>query len=96
MFQDPHGRYADYLRNAQGQLVQMRVGDGVHYTPPAGDVLARAVLHRLNERSYVAGRLLQWKPNGDWRSWNVSRSHAERALREHHDELVQLAASPLR
>ena len=49
MFKDPHGRYADYLRNAQGQLVQMRVGDGVHYMPPAGDVLARTVLHRLNQ-----------------------------------------------
>lgn len=43
------GRYTDYLRDAQGQLVLMRAADGVHYTQPAGDLIARAVLKRLNE-----------------------------------------------
>jgi hypothetical protein len=42
-----HGRYADYLPNAHGQLVLMRAADGVHYQPVAGDEIARAVLTRL-------------------------------------------------
>jgi hypothetical protein len=42
-----HGRYADYLPNAHGQLVLMRASDGVHYQPAAGDEIARAVLTRL-------------------------------------------------
>jgi hypothetical protein len=42
-----HGRYADYLPNAHGQLVLMRASDGVHYQPAAGDEIARAVLARL-------------------------------------------------
>lgn len=48
MFASRHGRYTDYLRNAHGQLVLMRAADGVHYQAPAGDVIARAVLTRLN------------------------------------------------
>jgi hypothetical protein len=42
-----HGRYADYIPNAHGQLVLMRAPDGVHYEPAAGDAIARAVLARL-------------------------------------------------
>jgi hypothetical protein len=49
LFQDSHGKYAEYLPNAHGQLVQMRSGDGVHYQPAAGDVIVRLVLHRLNQ-----------------------------------------------
>jgi hypothetical protein len=49
MFSTPGGRYADYLRNTQGRLVLMRASDGVHYTSAAGDLLARAVLQRLNQ-----------------------------------------------
>lgn len=45
------------------------------------------------QRAYLAARLLQWKPGGDWRSWNVSRARAARVLREHHAELAQLAAA---
>jgi uncharacterized protein len=42
-----HGRYADYLPNAHGQLVLMRASDGVHYQPAAGDEIARVVVARL-------------------------------------------------
>src|SRR5581483_3698539 len=49
LFQDSRGRYAEYLPNGHGQLVRMRSGDGVHYQPPAGDLIARLVLHRLNQ-----------------------------------------------
>jgi hypothetical protein len=42
------GRYADYLRDAHGRLVLMRARDGIHYTQPAGDLIARAVLQRLD------------------------------------------------
>jgi hypothetical protein len=41
-----HG-YSDYLPNAAGHLVLMRAPDGVHLEPPAGDLIARAVLGRL-------------------------------------------------
>ncbi|HET8606944.1 MAG TPA: DUF459 domain-containing protein [Gaiellaceae bacterium] len=41
------GRYADYLPDAHGHLVLMRAADGVHYTQPAGDLIAHAVLAQL-------------------------------------------------
>ncbi|MGZ4351985.1 MAG: SGNH/GDSL hydrolase family protein [Gaiellaceae bacterium] len=43
------GRYADYLRDGHGHLVLMRARDGIHYTQPAGDLIARAVLQRLGQ-----------------------------------------------
>jgi hypothetical protein len=46
-FSNAHGRYADYLPDAHGQLVLMRAPDGVHYEPAAGDEIARAVVARL-------------------------------------------------
>jgi hypothetical protein len=47
MFATRTGRYADYLRNAGGQLVRVRATDGIHYEPAAGDEIARAVLAKL-------------------------------------------------
>lgn len=41
------GEYHDYLRDKSGQLVLMRAADGVHYTTPAGDLVAGAVIARL-------------------------------------------------
>ena len=41
------GEYHDYLRDTSGQLVLMRAADGVHYTAPAGDLIAGAVIARL-------------------------------------------------
>jgi len=52
------GRYAQYLRNSDGRLVQMRAGDGVHYEPAAGDAIARAVLHQLSR----VFDLTSWRP----------------------------------
>jgi hypothetical protein len=44
------GGYAEYLPNDSGQLVKMRADDGVHFERPAGELIARQVLHELNER----------------------------------------------
>ena len=43
------GEYHDYLRSPSGQLVLMRAADGVHYTSPAGDLVANAVIARLRQ-----------------------------------------------
>lgn len=55
LLETKNGKYADYLRDAQGRLVQMRASDGVHYTQAAGDLIARTLLHRLG-RLYALGR----------------------------------------
>ncbi len=47
LLSDSHHGYSDYLPNAAGHLVLMRAPDGVHLEPPAGDLIARAVLARL-------------------------------------------------
>jgi hypothetical protein len=44
------GGYAQYVRTASGRLVKMRADDGVHFERPAGDLIAREVLRRLNQR----------------------------------------------
>lgn len=49
------GQYHAYLANTAGELVLMRASDGIHYTEPAGDLVARAVLDRL-------GHLFALKP----------------------------------
>ena len=49
------GEYHDYLRSGNGQLVLMRAPDGVHYTTPAGDLVANAVIARLGEVFDLAG-----------------------------------------
>ena len=43
---DAHGRYAQYLR-VNGKVTMMRLADGVHYTPAAGDLIARKLLAQL-------------------------------------------------
>ena len=43
---DSHGRYTPYLR-VHGTLTLMRLPDGVHYTPAAGDLIAAQVLKQL-------------------------------------------------
>ncbi len=40
----PGGGYADYLGNLDGTIVQVRAGDGVHFTRSGGDRIAAAVL----------------------------------------------------
>ena len=50
------GEYHDYLRDKSGQLVLMRAADGVHYTPPGGDLIANAVIARLGRAFDLSGR----------------------------------------
>ena len=49
-FAGDDGGYAQYLTNDAGRLVKMRADDGVHFERPAGDLIAREVLRRLNQR----------------------------------------------
>jgi hypothetical protein len=51
MLDDFHGRYTPYLR-VHGKLTLMRLPDGVHYTPAAGDLVAAQVVKQL-ERVYA-------------------------------------------
>jgi hypothetical protein len=44
LFQDPNGKYTQYLPNAAGQLVQVRTPDGIHFQRAGGDLLARKTL----------------------------------------------------
>lgn len=49
LFQDDKGNYADYLPNANGELVHVRAPDGVHFQPEGGDWIAREVLRGIRE-----------------------------------------------
>jgi hypothetical protein len=49
LFASQSGGFAEYLEDGSGRRVKMRAGDGVHFERHAGDVIARAVLKRLNE-----------------------------------------------
>ena len=49
-FAGDDGGYAQYVANAAGTLVRMRADDGVHFERAAGDLIARQVLRRLNQR----------------------------------------------
>jgi hypothetical protein len=44
---DLNGAYADYLLNADGTVVQVRAGDGIHFTRAGGDRIAAAVMEQL-------------------------------------------------
>ncbi len=60
-FADPKtGGYAEYLPNKDGDLIKVRSGDGVHFEPAGGDIIARLVLKALNERF----DLTSWKKRG--------------------------------
>jgi len=48
-FASDTGGFAQYLPNASGDEVLVRSPDGVHFEPAGGDMIARLVLHRLNE-----------------------------------------------
>jgi hypothetical protein len=48
LFASQSGGFAEYLEDGSGRRVKMRAGDGVHFERHAGDVIARAVLKRLN------------------------------------------------
>jgi hypothetical protein len=49
-FAGDDGGYAPFVENDSGRLVKMRADDGVHFERAAGDLIARQVLRRLNQR----------------------------------------------
>jgi hypothetical protein len=49
MFAGDNGGFSEYLKNAKGDTVKVRSGDGVHFDVAGGDMIAREVLKRLNE-----------------------------------------------
>lgn len=49
LFLDDEGNYADYLPAANGELVQVRAPDGIHFQPEGGDWIAREVLRDIRE-----------------------------------------------
>jgi uncharacterized protein len=57
-FADPKtGGFAEYLKNAHGELIKVRANDGVHFEPAGGDIIARLVLKEINKRF----DLVSWK-----------------------------------
>jgi hypothetical protein len=58
LFEDEHGRYAEYLPDSQGELVRMRSPDGIHFERAGGEVVARKVddaLHQLYDLRPASG-----------------------------------------
>jgi hypothetical protein len=49
-FSGADGGFAEYIEDDTGKLVKMRADDGVHFERPAGDLIAKKVLERLEER----------------------------------------------
>jgi hypothetical protein len=45
-----NGEYSKYLTDAHGNRVQMRIGDGVHFTPAGAEYLAERVYKLLDAR----------------------------------------------
>jgi hypothetical protein len=54
-FASDTGGFAQYLTNASGDKVLVRAPDGVHFEPAGGDMIARLVLHQLNEAFDLTG-----------------------------------------
>jgi hypothetical protein len=49
-FAGDDGGFAQYIEDSAGRLVKMRADDGVHFERSAGDLIAKKVLERLEER----------------------------------------------
>lgn len=47
MFRGAGGSYVDYLTNRDGSVVQVRAGDGVHFTREGGNRIAQKILTQL-------------------------------------------------
>jgi hypothetical protein len=45
----PGGRYEQYLRDSQGELIQVRAPDGIHFAPAGGDRVASRVLEAFRQ-----------------------------------------------
>jgi hypothetical protein len=48
-FASDSGGFAQYLTDSNGQKILVRAPDGVHFERAGGDIIARMVLHALNE-----------------------------------------------
>ncbi len=48
MFAGTDGGFTEYLDSAGGDNQKVRTGDGVHFEPAGGDIIAREVLRQLN------------------------------------------------
>jgi len=60
LFSDSEGGYSSSLRDAHGDLVQMRISDGVHFTVDGATYLANAVWKLLSKRWHI---MAQWHPS---------------------------------
>ena len=49
-FASDSGGFAQYLTDASGKQVLVRAPDGVHFERAGGDMIARSVLHALNQQ----------------------------------------------
>jgi len=77
MFEGPDGGYTAYLTNPDGTIVQVRVGDGIHFTRDGGDRIANKVLDQLT-RVYD---LTSWR-NASTTTTTTSSSARKGAKRE--------------
>jgi uncharacterized protein len=50
LFENGKGKYSDYLPNGKGELVKVRLGDGVHFEAAGGDMIAWQVMKPLREQ----------------------------------------------
>jgi hypothetical protein len=48
-FEDRDGGYSAFIRNDHGQLVEVRAGDGVHFTPAGYGMLGKLALRGADE-----------------------------------------------
>jgi hypothetical protein len=49
-FASDSGGFAQYLTDSSGRRILVRAPDGVHFEPAGGDIIARSVLHALNQQ----------------------------------------------
>ena len=56
MFLDANGKYTDRLPDANGNLINVRSGDGVHFTTEGGNQLARAVFGVIDAQCRVTAQ----------------------------------------
>jgi hypothetical protein len=56
MFLDANGKYADRLPDANGNMISVRSGDGVHFTTEGGNQLARAVYGLIDAQCKITAQ----------------------------------------
>jgi hypothetical protein len=59
VFSGPDGKFAPALPRGDGKVVRVRAEDGVHFTPDGGDLLAQAVLERLEPQCRIAEQAVE-------------------------------------